>query len=158
LPLLPILEALPWEPGQASRLIEAVMKVDAFRSTYQTGVFSVDEVASLQMGGDSGVYRALLDFLTYSLLERMLEGNVLAEPRADILNKLCVIVEHDHRAFLGPFITLKQALQRRIIHAVRRTGGRSPLDPTYMYEINRKSRQFLIGIPTGDQEAEPLNR
>jgi hypothetical protein len=114
-PLIPILEVLPWEPEESHALIEAVVKIDEIRGIYENAkVLSLDAVAGMRLSTEGGQYKALLDFFAYSLLDRMISGNVLAETRADIVNRLCYITESKPHAFLGPFASLKEYLNHRI--------------------------------------------
>jgi hypothetical protein len=114
-PLIPILEFLPWQPEQINSLIEAVSRVWSFRDIYENQIISLSTLERLRLRTDDSSYSTLLDFLTYSLLDHMLSGNILAETRADIKNSLCFTIENKINAFSGPFLQLKESFHRRLI-------------------------------------------
>jgi hypothetical protein len=117
IPLIPVLEILPWRPDQPARLISAASKILSFRSSYLHGQLTLEAVRALDMGPAEDDYKFLLDFVFNSLVFRMLEGNLFAEAKADILDRLCVIVESSPTAFSGPFAPMKEQMYRELARA-----------------------------------------
>lgn len=114
LPLLPILEVLPWMPDAADSLIEAIKKVEMLRNRYPDHAISLDDLTRIHLPNNDS-YSALLDFVSYSLMYQMFDGNVLSEMRANIGNKLCMIVDSHPNAFSGPFEALSENFIRRFV-------------------------------------------
>lgn len=113
-PLLPIIEVLPWDPNDTISLIRAIIRADRLREMYPGGVISLENLSQLRMPDDTGQYKALFDFLIYSLEYRVFAGNVFAKVRADFGNKLCVIAQNRQSAFLGPFSSFSENFYRQI--------------------------------------------
>jgi hypothetical protein len=114
-PLLPILEVLPWDPNETSSLIKAAIKINQFRKIYPNGIISIDNLLRLRINGDENQYKSLMDFLVYSLAYQAFAGNVFAEARADFANNLCIIAENRKNAFSGPFSSLPENFLWRMV-------------------------------------------
>jgi hypothetical protein len=121
-PLIPVLELLPWDPDRIDNLVAAAAKISTLRQTYLNNEMTTHEtLASLDINAPSDdPYKALLDYTTYSLTLRALQGNLFAEPKADLETRLCIIVESAKRAFSGPFYQLYE----RLVFQMARRGGR----------------------------------
>jgi hypothetical protein len=120
IPLIPVLEFLPWHPDQPARLISAVSKVLSFRSSYLHSQLTLEAIRALDMGSAEDDYKLLLDFVFNSLIFRMLEGNLFAEAKADILDRLCVLVESSPVAFSGPFAPMKELMYKELARSYGR--------------------------------------
>ena len=113
-PLIPILEVLPWNPDDVGSLVGAVVKVEQLRKDYTEKSVTLEQLLKLQMNDDS-VYSALLDFSAYSLMYEMFDGNVFAQVRAHIGNKVCTLVTGHPSAFSGPFEALPDNFTHRLV-------------------------------------------
>lgn len=113
-PLLPVLEVLPWNPDDVGSLVEATIKVNQFRKRYPEHSISLDHLREMHMNGD-GSYGALLDFIEYSLIYQMFDGNVFAQIRAHLGNTLCALADGHPSAFSGPFAALPENFIRRLV-------------------------------------------
>ena len=113
-PLIPILEVLPWTPDDVGSLVKASIKVDQFRKSYPEHPISLDQLRQIRMT-DDGTYGALLDFAVYSLMYQMFDGNVFAQMRAHLGNTLCAVVDSHPSAFSGPFGALPDNFIRRLV-------------------------------------------
>jgi hypothetical protein len=115
-PLIPVLEVLPWNPGETSALINAVTRVDQLRQAYPEHSVSLDILRKLHIDNDS-TYSALLDFVTYSMIYQMFDGNIFAQTRAHVGNTLCTLVDGHQSAFStsGPFSAFQENLMRRMV-------------------------------------------
>ncbi len=116
-PLLPILEQLPWDSDDTDSLIEAVTRSEQLRKLYRD-----DQVLSVKVANDlqrnfahTNSYKALFDFVFYSVAFQSLQGNVLSVVRARIGDKLCSIASTQARAFNGPFSSLPEQFQKTIV-------------------------------------------
>jgi hypothetical protein len=119
-PLIPIIEILPWHPDQSAYLISAVSRVLSFRAAYLGGQVTLESIRALDMEFIESDYKSLLDFISNSLIFRMLKGNLFAEARADIQDRICVIAESNPVAFSGPFASMKE----QMYHELARSSGR----------------------------------
>jgi hypothetical protein len=115
IPLLPIVEVLPWNPDETGSLIKAAIRVSRFRGLYPDRVLSIDSLLQLRMKDDDSQYSALMDFLIDSLAYEAFNGNVFAETRADFANSLCIVVENRKSAFAGPFSSLPDNFLWRLV-------------------------------------------
>jgi hypothetical protein len=121
-PLIPVMEILPWNPDQTNQLISTVAKVFSFRDVYVHGTTITPQIIrTLSIDNDESVYKSLLDFTSDSILSVVLQGNLLAESRADIKNRLCITIESNPGAFSGPFSSLSKLIKREIAYSVGRT-------------------------------------
>lgn len=116
IPLIPVLEVLPWNPDETNALINAVTRVDQLRHAYPDHSISLDILRKLHMDNNSD-YSALLDFVTYSVVYQMFDGNIFARTRAHVGNTLCTLVDGHQRAFStsGPFSAFQENLMRRLV-------------------------------------------
>jgi hypothetical protein len=114
-PLLPILEILPWNPNDPDSLIEAFARTKELRRIYPNDVLSFEKLFELRMPDNSGQSKALFDFLIYFLEYQAFAGNAFADIRADYGNKLCVLLEGRQEAFRGPFAAFKNNFLRQIV-------------------------------------------
>lgn len=114
IPLIPLLEVLPWNPDDVGSLVEAAFKVDQLRQSYPEHSISLDRLRQMRMN-DDGTYGALLDFFVYSLMYEMFDGNVFAQMRAHLGNTLCTLVDSHPSAFSGPFGALPDNFIRRLV-------------------------------------------
>jgi hypothetical protein len=113
-PLLPILEVLPWNPNDVSSLVQAIIRVDQIRHDYPKNSISLDRLRQIQMTND-GTYSALLDVFEYSLIYQMFDGNIFAEMRAHVADTLCRVLDGHPSAFSGPFAALSDNFIRRLV-------------------------------------------
>lgn len=113
-PLLPILETLPWNPEDVESLIRATAKVEYLRDLYAKGVVTIDDLHRLRLGEGDEPYKTLFDFVIGAFGHQMLSGNVLSEARADIINQMCATLNRDPAAFTGPFSSLASNLMLQI--------------------------------------------
>jgi hypothetical protein len=121
-PLIPVMEILPWNPDQTNQLVATVAKVFSLRDLYlMRGTIAPQFIRTLSLDNDESSYKSLLDFTTNSLVFVMLQGNLLAESRADIRNRLCITIESNPSAFSGPFSSLSKLIKREIAYSVGRT-------------------------------------
>jgi hypothetical protein len=115
-PFFPILEALPWDPNDTDSLIKAVKRSDQLRKLYQANqVLSLEAARDLQMSDDDSNYKALFDFIFYSVAFHSFPGNVLSEVRSKIGDKLCSIASGHANAFNGPFSSLPEQFLQTIV-------------------------------------------
>jgi hypothetical protein len=114
-PLLPIFEVLPWDPNQTQALIKTTAGINRFRKLYTDGTLSLDSLPQLHIDEVDGQYKSLLDYLAYSIAYHVFIGNIFAETRADIGNKLCAIVANRPDAFSGPFSSIPEDFLRQIV-------------------------------------------
>jgi hypothetical protein len=119
-PLIPVMEMLPWNPDQSAQLVSAVAKVFSLRSAYLHSRVTLETIRSLDMGSGESHYKSLLDFTSNSLILRMLQGNLFAESRADAQDRLCIIVESDPVAFSGPFSPMREQMKRELARSAGR--------------------------------------
>jgi hypothetical protein len=112
LPILPVLEALPWDSdsNDTDSLIKAVKRSDQLRRLYQANqVLSLQAARDLQMNvANSNSYKVLFDFVFYSVAFHSFPGNVLSEVRSKIGDMLCSIASSHANAFNGPFSSLPE--------------------------------------------------
>jgi hypothetical protein len=121
-PLIPVMEILPWNPDQTNQLVATVAKVFSLRDLYLLhGTITPQFIRTLSIDNDASSYKSLLDFTSDSLIFVMLQGNLLAESRADIRNRLCITIESNPSAFSGPFSPLSKLIKREIAYSVGRT-------------------------------------
>jgi hypothetical protein len=113
-PLIPILEVLPWNPDDVGALVEATIRVDQIRTNYPDHSMSLDKLRSIHMNND-GTYGPLLDVFVYSMLYQMFQGNVFAQMRAHVADTLCRVVGSHPSAFSGPFGALPENFSRRLV-------------------------------------------
>jgi hypothetical protein len=121
IPLIPIMEILPWDPDHTNQLISAVAKVYTLRDVYLHGTATPQIIRTISLHNDESSYNSLLDFTSDSLMFEMLQGNLLAESRADIRNRLCITIKRDQSAFSGPFASLSKMMKRSLAYAAART-------------------------------------
>jgi hypothetical protein len=116
-PIFPILEALPWDPNDTDSLIKAVKRSDQLRKLYQADqVLSLEAARDLQISADdSNIYKALFDFIFYSVAFHSFPGNVLSEVRSKIGDKLCSIASSHANAFQSPFSSLPEQFLQTIV-------------------------------------------
>jgi hypothetical protein len=117
-PLLPVLEFLPWNPEETDALVRAVVKVQDLRGVYPKRALSLDDLDKIRMSNKDETYRPLLDFVVYSILAQMVDGNILSEARADIINEQCVVVAGNPGVFAGPFSALPERRMRQIAYQI----------------------------------------
>jgi len=117
IPLLPILEVLPWDASDTDTLIKAVRRSDRLRKIYEEDqVWSLTTSRGLEMNvSDSNGYKALFDFIIYSVAFQSLQGNLFSEARADIGTKLCSIASSHSSTFSGPFSALREQFLNLIV-------------------------------------------
>jgi hypothetical protein len=113
-PLVPILEVLPWNPDDVGSLVEANIRVNQIRSNYPDHSMSLDKLRSIRMN-DDGTYGPLLDVFVYSMLYQMFEGNIFAQMQAHVADTLCRVVGSHSSAFSGPFGALPENFIRRLV-------------------------------------------
>lgn len=114
-PLLPILEILPWNPDDTASLIKAFIRVKTFLEIYPRGSLSFGNLSQLGMPDNSGQYKTLFDFLIYYLKYQTFSGNAFTEMRADYGNKLCLLLKSRPNVFLGAFGAFKDNFLRQIV-------------------------------------------
>ena len=114
-PLLPILEIMPWNPNDPNSLIKAFARTKELRRIYPNEILSFERLSELRLPDDSGQYKALFDFVIYFLEYQAFSGNAFADIRADYGNKLCVLMEGRQDAFRGPFAVFKNNFFRQIV-------------------------------------------
>jgi len=151
IPLVPVMEMLPWDPDRTDSLILAVSRIRTMRDAYLHHTVTIDTVKALTLDSPSR-FKSLLDFASHALLLNMLQGNVFAEARADLTERICAIVENDRQAFSGPFAELYDEF---LVGLAIRSGERS----NSLYPICYVSKEVLLKAETisvGDGTASLL--
>ena len=117
-----ILEVLPWDANDTDTLIKAVRRSDRLRKIYEGDqAWSLATSRALEMNvSNSNGYKALFDFIIYSVAFQSLQGNIFAEARADIGTKLCSITCSHGSTFSGPFSALPEQFLNLIVKELRR--------------------------------------
>jgi hypothetical protein len=117
IPMLPILEILPWDANDTDSLIKAVRRSDRLRKIYEEDkIWSLAMSRGLEMNAiDSNSYKALFDFIVYSAAFQSLQGNMFSEARAEIGTKLCSIANSYASTFSGPFSALPEQFLSLIV-------------------------------------------
>ncbi|HEY3875508.1 MAG TPA: hypothetical protein VGM92_08515, partial [Candidatus Kapabacteria bacterium] len=113
-PLIPVLEVLPWDPNNVNSLVETARRVNQIRDIYPQHSISLDLLRRILLDDDSE-YGALLDFVRYSLMYEMFDGNVFSLMRAHLGNTMCALVDSHTGAFEGPFEALPENFTRRFV-------------------------------------------
>lgn len=117
-PLLPVLEVLPWNPDDADSLIETATAVAKLRELSPAHPISLDMVRQVHKYQDAGAYSALLDFVAYSLIYQMFDGNIFEQTRAHLGNTLCTLIDSNPSIFSdaakGPFSAFSDNLIRQM--------------------------------------------
>lgn len=114
IPLLPILEVLPWNADDVSSLVRMATKVEQIRQLYPNHTVTLDTLRQLRIRDDSS-YSALMDFVTYSLMYRMFDGNIFAQMRAHLGDAICGVVNGHPSAFSGPFGALSENFIQQLV-------------------------------------------
>jgi hypothetical protein len=120
IPLLPILEVLPWDQENIGDLIKSARHTKQFLDFATSNKVTLKELNDLRSGLGPNVYGLLLDFVAHSLAYNMLDGNILAEARAQIREGQCNLINRNPNAFLGPFAALTNALYLDIVSQLRK--------------------------------------
>ena len=115
IPLIPILEVLPWEPDNVGSLVAAADNVNAVRAAIADHSISFDQLRKMSSTADDTPYSALFDFVTYSLMYQMFDGNIFSELRAGLANAACRVVDSYSNAFSGPYAALPENFIRRLV-------------------------------------------
>jgi hypothetical protein len=110
IPVLPILEVLPWGSNDTDSLIKAVRRSNRLRKIYEGDqVWSLAVSRELEMSvSESNGYKALFDFIGYRVAFQSLQGNLFSEAHAAIGTKLCSIANSHSSTFRGPFSALPE--------------------------------------------------
>jgi hypothetical protein len=115
-PLIPILETLPWNPDDVGALVQAVAKVGRLRDVIAGESVSFEQLQTLAAASSGETqYDHLFDFVMYSLMYRMFDGNIFSELRADIANAACRVADSHADAFSGPYAALPEVFTRRLL-------------------------------------------
>jgi len=109
-PLLPLVETLPWDPDDVGDMVMSAKRVARLFSIGITRKLTPNDLVELKTEIPPNKYGVLIDFLAHSLAYQMLDGNVFAEARAQIQGGQCNLINRDGNAFLGPFSTFKERL------------------------------------------------
>jgi hypothetical protein len=117
IPLLPVLEMLPWDANDTDSLIKAVRRSDRLREIYERDqIWSLATSRDLKINAaDSNSYKALFDFIIYSIAFQSLQGNMFSEARAELGTKLCSIANSHTSTFSGPFSALPEQFLNLIV-------------------------------------------
>jgi hypothetical protein len=114
IPLLPLVETLPWDTDNVGDMIKSANRVARLFSQGITRKISPDDLVELRKEAPPNKYGALLNFLSHSLAYEMLNGNVFTEARAQLQSGQCNMINRDAGAFEGPFSALKERLYLNI--------------------------------------------
>jgi hypothetical protein len=110
IPLLPLVETLPWDPDNVGDMVKSAKRVARLFSLGITREVAPNDLVELRNEIPPNKYGVLLDFISHSLAYEMLDGNVFAEARAQIQGGQCNLINRDANAFLGPYSALKERL------------------------------------------------
>lgn len=111
IPLLPVLEVLPWDPENVGDLIKSARRAAQLLDVGTNKKVTLKELDDLRSGLAPNKYGSLLDFVAHSLAQNMLDGNILAEAKAQVIEGQCNLIDRD----VSYVISLCDPLRVRIV-------------------------------------------
>ena len=116
-PLLPVLEFLPWYPDDTNSLILAVRAVTGLRKQlFHQPVTLNDARTIIDHHSGNSPYDALLNLVAHSLIYQMFDGNVFSQMRAHLGNAVCFLMDGHSTTFTRkPFSAFSDNFLRQIV-------------------------------------------
>jgi hypothetical protein len=90
-------------------LLVAIEASKKLRQSYRHGVYNVDVLRSINDLPLAGDYKAIFSFTINRIASLLLQGNIVAELRADFRNNGCIIIAANSKLFSGLFSPLRNS-------------------------------------------------